>query len=238
MARRDINTNIMLDLECGSISHPNPVLLELAAVYFDLNTGAELACLSTPISYQSCLDAGLMTSEDTVCWLEDNIPQTLQASKDSQISLQQALFKFSNFVRASHRTTIETLHKEGNMFSGCQPKIWGNGAVADNVWIKSAYEACDMERPWKFYNDMCVRTFVSQMTSILGKNFARDSPQIGVKHVALDDCRHQISYLVKARNMLISKMQCQCPDHALGFPRSSHTAKLIFLRDHSNCDRR
>lgn len=59
-----------------------------------------------------------------------------------------------------------------------------------------------MEIPWKFYNDMCVRTFVVQCKMMTGRDFRKEVAFKGVKHKALDDCRHQIEYLVKARNLL------------------------------------
>jgi hypothetical protein len=62
-----------------------------------------------------------------------------------------------------------------------------------------------MEKPWEYYNDMCVRTFVKQCLSVTGRDFQRETVLKGKKHKALDDCRHQISYLVNARNYLMTR---------------------------------
>ncbi|KAK0105436.1 hypothetical protein ONS96_004823 [Cadophora gregata f. sp. sojae] len=82
----------------------------------------------------------------------------------------------------------------------------GNGAVADNIWINSAYAAWGMadRKPWTYKNDMCVRTLVRTAGDILGRDFSREEPFQGTRHDALDDCRHQIRYMVKARNAMKS----------------------------------
>lgn len=54
-------------------------------------------------------------------------------------------------------------------------------------------------------NDMCVRTFVKQCSIMAGRDFRSEVVWKGVRHVALDDCRHQINYLVKARNELMPR---------------------------------
>jgi len=61
-----------------------------------------------------------------------------------------------------------------------------------------------MKRPWEFYNDMCVRTFVKQANIMTGRDFKKEAEFQGQEHVALDDCRHQIRYLVNARNPLLA----------------------------------
>lgn len=68
-----------------------------------------------------------------------------------------------------------------------------------------------MEKPWKFYNDMCVRTFVRQCSIMSGRDFAREQVFNGTKHVALDDCRHQVAYLVKARDSLVPSKSSKIP---------------------------
>jgi hypothetical protein len=204
MARPNFHTNIMLDLECSDASIPNPVIIELAAIHFDIDTGNILGSFTTPINFQSCLDHGLLADKpEGLDWLQTTIPDTLAASKTSPVTLAHALFKFSLFLRASSKLNAEKLTARKLRTDQSQLMIWGNGAVADNVWIASAYRACGMERPWKYYNDMCLRTFVKQCAFMTGKDFARDEVFEGTKHVALDDCHFQVSYLVKARKHLM-----------------------------------
>ncbi|KAH6677173.1 hypothetical protein B0J14DRAFT_433578, partial [Halenospora varia] len=175
-------------------------ILEVAAVHFDPDTGEELGHFHTPVSYQSCADLGLVEDEETVLWVQKTIPDSMTKSKESKVSLEEMLFKLNGFIRRSRKQTEEYLKESGrqHLCSESQPMIWGNGAVADNVWIRSAYRACQMEMPHKFYNNMCVRTMVKQSGFITGRNFPREIKFKGTKHNPLDDCRHQVRYLVAA----------------------------------------
>jgi oligoribonuclease (3'-5' exoribonuclease) len=203
--KKNFHTNIMLDLECTSVNNHNPAIIEIGAVYFDIDTGAELAHLSTPVSLQSCLDLGLVTEEETLDWVEKNIPTTLSTSKNCSVTLHQALFRLSRFIRESCKQTVHALQEQGRtVHLESEPMIWGNGTMADNIWIRSAYKACSMEKPWKYWNDMCVRTMVKQCYCMTGIDYRRDAVMKGTRHKAIDDCRHQIAYLVKARNALMA----------------------------------
>ncbi|RDL31780.1 uncharacterized protein BP5553_09182 [Venustampulla echinocandica] len=205
MKQKNFHTNIMLDLECADPNVYNPVLLELGAVYFDIDTGKELGHLITPISYQSCLDLGFVTKPETLSWLEKTIPETLETSKTTSVTLAHALFKLSKFIRSCCKATKQQLRDVGREFhrQESEPMIWGNGVLADNLWIQTAYSSCSMEKPWAYYNNMCVRTVVKQCAFMTGRDYSREVKQKGTKHYALDDCRHQIVYLVKARNSLM-----------------------------------
>jgi hypothetical protein len=216
--KKNFHTNIMLDLECTSKNTHNPAIIEIGAVYFDIDTGVELANLSTPVSLQSCLDLGLVTDEETLAWVEKNIPTTLSTSKGCSVTLHQALFRLSRFIRDSCKQTVNALQERGRtLHLESEPMIWGNGVMADNVWIHSAYKACSMEKPWKFWNDMCVRTIVKQCYYMTGMDYGREAVMKGTKHKAIDDCRHQIAYLVKARKALMApatsrKMELMSPE--------------------------
>ncbi|TVY24823.1 hypothetical protein LHYA1_G005001 [Lachnellula hyalina] len=204
MRQKDVHTNIMLDLECAAINTHNPAIIELAAVYFDIDTGEELDSLCTPVSLQSSLEHGLITDDNTLGWLKREIPQTLKTSQECCISLPQAIMRISKFVKKSIRETESRRIKAGLLKPyKSQPMIWGNGSMADNTWIRSAYKACSMEVPWEYYNDMCVRTVVKQVWAQTGKDYSLPPlapPRQGLKHDALSDCRFQIAYIVLARN--------------------------------------
>jgi hypothetical protein len=80
-----------------------------------------------------------------------------------------------------------------------------------------------MTRPWKFYNNMCVRTFVQQAKTLTGRDFRREVEN-GAKHSALSDCRTQIKYLANARNALMpqpKETMLQSPE--LSFSRAEET---------------
>lgn len=76
--------------------------------------------------------------------------------------------------------------------------------ILRKIGINSAYAACGMvdRKPWTYKNDMCVRTLVRTAGDLLGRDFAKEERFQGTRHDALDDCRHQIRYMVKARNAM------------------------------------
>ncbi|KAG4441871.1 hypothetical protein IFR05_002672 [Cadophora sp. M221] len=221
--RKNIHTNIMLDLECTGIL-PNPCILQIGAVHFNIDTGEEYSHFCTPVSLKSCEDVKLQSTEDTMEWLLQNSPQVLAESRVSEVTIFQALFRLNIFVRKAVRSNRHRLEESGHLYESdmAEPMIWGNGAVADNTWINSAYAACGMadRKPWTFKNDMCVRTLVRTASDILGRNFAREERFQGTRHDALDDCRHQIRYMVKARNTMVglSEKPKPPPTHLMTLP--------------------
>ncbi|KAH7311918.1 hypothetical protein BKA65DRAFT_380774, partial [Rhexocercosporidium sp. MPI-PUGE-AT-0058] len=164
-------------------------LLQIGAVHFDINTGEEYSHFCTPVSLKSCEDVNLQSTQDTMEWLLKHSPQVLEASEKSEVTIFQALFRFNIFVREAIRSTRHRLEESGRLYASdiSEPMIWGNGAVADNIWIDSAYAACGMSdrKPWTFKNDMCVRTLVRTASDILGRNFAREERFQGTRHDAL-----------------------------------------------------
>jgi hypothetical protein len=159
MTQRDWYTNIMLDLECASVEAYNPVLIELGAVQFDIDTGEELGHYTSIISYQSCLDHGLVhdivdgkDGETTKFLKRDPIlKQTLLESKASEIPLERVLSEFTKFVNESCQRTLRSLERRSPPRKYTQPMIWGNGAVADNVYVYSQMHSLQ-------FSD-CPRTF-------------------------------------------------------------------------------
>lgn len=71
-----------------------------------------------------------------------------------------------------------------------QVRLWGNGSDFDNVILANAYNAVNMEVPWKFYNNRCYRTM---------KNMYRDVAMVrdGTHHNALDDAKTQAAHLIE-----------------------------------------
>jgi hypothetical protein len=136
MAGKDFYTNIMLDLECASVSSHKPVIIELAAVYFDIETGTEFSHISRIINFQSCKEHGLDEDSLTMDWLRCTIPETLASSQVSAISLPQALKEFPTFVKSSREATRKRIKLDSSPRGFSQPAIWGNGANADNVVCK------------------------------------------------------------------------------------------------------
>lgn len=132
----------------------------------------KLCAFTTIIKHQSCLDHNLVSDEMTKEWLRKNVPEILEKSLVSKITLPHALTIFAKWVESCRKSgELAQGHKYAD-FSHLM--IWSNPSKADSVWIRSAYSACKIDLPWKHYNDLCVRSFIKQCESITGKNFERD----------------------------------------------------------------
>lgn len=221
----------MLDLECADANSFKPVIIEIGAVNFNIDTGEELSSFSTLINFESCIEKGLETSPGTMGFLHGNktLAATLEKSKASPVTIVEGLMNFTHWIK-------ECQYNNPRMTPRPEVLVWGNGSVADNVWIKSAYRACGMGNkiPWMYYGDRCVRTVVQECFDVTGKNYMREEKRVGTAHVAVDDCRHQVRYLVKARNELAGRAAQQGPQGRTGLmspQRSFHRHNESEKRD-------
>ena len=114
MSVKDVRTHIMLDLEIAA--HPrkhNPAIIQIGAIHFDIDTGSYLKYFTTHINLNSCVESGLVTDRDTLQWLERNIPATLTASQNSNITLEVAPIRLTTWLTSCHndtKITIRTKH--------------------------------------------------------------------------------------------------------------------------------
>lgn len=179
--------DIMVDLETLGNS-TNPVLVQLAAICFKIEEGKPLDEINLLINPKSCVKVGLKSSGDTLdFWLKQDdqviknvIVKSLLEGKD----LKEVLLSFSLWIK-------EMMKK----YNCKKVKIYGNGPAADCVWIRSAYEACNLEKPWFYFDDVCVRTYVDIGVRAFNFNPKKDMKFEGEKHNAIDDVKHQIKYV-------------------------------------------
>ena len=136
MTHKDCYTNIMLDLECAGSTLPDPVLLELAAVHFDLDTGVVFDHYSTIVNFESCKKVGLRQDQETMDWLNNHIPRTLDASRYGGKPLREALSDLKKFVQRCITATQDRLSMQSLEvpYGSDQAMVWGNRAVGDNVY--------------------------------------------------------------------------------------------------------
>jgi hypothetical protein len=171
--------HVMLDLETLD-NTPTSVIVSIGAVSMDLDklklTGDEFYQVVDPVS---CQKMGLTIGADTVRWW-------LQQATDAKSIFRETAEKVRD-LPASLR--LFTGWCSGSGFVK-EVAMWGNGATFDNVILRNAYKACDLEAPWSFRQDFCYRT--------MWRNFSQDQKYkpIGVKHNSLDDARNQAIALV------------------------------------------
>lgn len=160
----------MLDLETLG-TKPGCAILSIGAVEFDIETGNTGREFYQKVNLRSCIDAGLDIDPDTLLWWMNQDESARQVFNNEYLaSLRDALKYFSDF---------------------CNPntQIWGNSASFDCGILSEVYNKTSIPIPWKFYNERDVRTLVS-----FDPKIKKDMVFEGVKHNAVDDCRHQIKY--------------------------------------------
>lgn len=177
----------MLDLETLG-NGTSPVITQISAVAFDMDTGETKDTFNVRVNPMSGVKSGFDINEDTVkWWLKQDksiIETVICGSISNGEDLNASLNLFSDF--------INNLRKEfGDV------RVWGNGAVADNRWLMSAYEKLGLQDPIKFWEHRDVRTLVELGFDVLGEDIKANTPFEGEKHNAIDDCKHQIKYVTE-----------------------------------------
>ena len=172
-------TDLMLDLETVGTG-ANAAVLSIAAVFFCSDTGETGREFHMPVQLQSCLMAGLEADADTLLWWieQEGAAKSLILEGQKYASpIALVLAEFATFCWAQ--------------FGDSHVKVWGNGPSFDCAILANCYKKipCIEPLPWKHFNERCVRTVVDLAG---GQDFKTSIPFEGVKHDALDDCRHQI----------------------------------------------
>lgn len=170
--------HLMVDIETMGTESYSPIL-SIAAVEFNLETGATGKVFEKHITLSSNMQMGLNPDPDTLMWWlgqsEDARQGLINAEK---MTLNGALMMFQKFCN-----TLEP-----------DFEIWGNSARFDLGLLQNAYNRALNPIPWNFRKERCVRTLVS---------FRPDKKVFkGVLHDALGDCYNQIKYCSETWNML------------------------------------
>lgn len=163
--------NLMIDIETLSVKQ-NAVILSIGAVFFDLEglIGSEYY---KKISINSCIELGLEVDESTLkFWIE----QPNESKKD--------LFSNTDFLFYSLKQ-LSLLIDENTC-------VWGNPSSFDIGILTNAFNKCNIKIPWNYRNIRDLRTLTAFYPKI------KDEIEFtGVKHNAIDDCKHQIKILQK-----------------------------------------
>ena len=181
--------DIMLDLETLDVGD-SPVIIQLSAVKFDRLTGETFDEFSMLINPQSCVKSGLKISGDTLeWWFKQDISVIKKVLTDSILigrDLRHVLLEFREFLTSDQK----------------EIRVWGNGIMADNVWLSNVYKAEKLEFPIKFWQHSDVRTIVDLGRTLLSADHKKETKFEGDRHNAIDDCKHQIKYVCKIINDL------------------------------------
>lgn len=135
------------------------------------------------VDLQSCLEAGLKASDSTIDWWAKQSRDAQDAWKKDAKPLLDSLTRLNRYLELC----------TGGFAS---VRLWGNGAGFDNVLLKTAYHALDVDEPWKYYNNRCYRTMAAMFPLTEEETPAR----VGTYHNALDDAITQALRLQKICN--------------------------------------
>jgi len=170
----------MLDIETLG-NNTNPVITQISAVQFDLVSGKIGETFNILIDPMSCIKIGNKISQSTMeFWSEQDKEVFRKVVLESFLTgkeIQQGLQELNLFLKNNNTESV-----------------WGNGIMADNVWLETTYENCNILPQWKFFQHRDVRTIVDLASRLGSPNYKKDNEFIGERHNAIDDCKFQIKY--------------------------------------------
>ena len=184
--------HLMLDLETFGTSS-NSLIISISALEFD-----PFSIIEEPAEFTvglSVLEQLLLPKTEidfsTVSWWQT---QSQEAKNRliaiSAYSLQPALQAFVTFL-----TIID-------------PKLdislWGNGATFDCVLLRNLFLRAGIKFPLPYWADKDVRTLTQLVDYDTVKTITGDF--VGVKHNAIDDCKHQVKLIHSSLNVLKEKL--------------------------------
>lgn len=169
-----MSQNVMLDIETlGKGS--NAVILSIGATKFDpWGHGKIDDSFYVAIDPESCQALGLKLDASTVMWWmgDERTEARSKMTRETRVGLPEALYGFNDW------------------FGPDSLPVWGNGSMFDNVIMGSAFRACNIDQPWKFWDDKCYRTVKGLAPSV-------KLERQGTFHNALDDAISQSLHLRK-----------------------------------------
>jgi exodeoxyribonuclease VIII len=158
----------MLDLETLG-NAPGCVIVAVGAVQF--GCGVIKDEFYRRVDAESCVNYGLKLDVATVLWwMKQSDKARAELNKPGE-SLPKVLIDFFEWL------------------DNPDVELWGNGADFDNQILAAAYRACELNLPWKFWNNRCYRTIKA--------NYAHIPPDKKNGHNALEDARNQAEHLMK-----------------------------------------
>lgn len=164
--------DISLDLETMD-NASSSAIISIGACYFDRYTGEIGDTFHQKVNLQSCIDAGLTLSADTIMWWlqQDQEAREKLADNDKERHLSAVLGNLNHFMQ------------------DCQ-MVWGNGSTFDNTILENAFKSLWCTAPWKFWNARDLRTLVD-IGLELGIDPKNELEFEGTRHDALSDAIHQ-----------------------------------------------
>lgn len=184
--------HLMLDLETFGTSS-NSLIISISAVEFN-----PFSVIEEPAEFTvgvNVLEQLILPKTEidlsTVVWWQAQKQEARDKLREITLhSIKIALGSFNNF--------LETLDPKLDI------SIWGNGATFDCVLLRNLYRRANIEFPLPYWADKDVRTLTQLVDYDAVKKLTGDF--VGVKHNAIDDCKHQVKLIHSSLNVLKEKL--------------------------------
>lgn len=176
--------DIMCDLESMG-TQPDSAIVGIGLVEFDLSKGLIGNTFFRAVNLGDATRRGCRIDAGTVAWWLSQTKEAQNAIIWNTGSLPHVLGEVTEFMHS------------------CGPqkeiRVWGNDPAFDNAMLAHSFWLCEMETPWMFWNNRCVRTIRA-----LYKHVEQDEFE-GEKHNAVDDALAQVRHLIKIRESVKGK---------------------------------
>lgn len=171
---------LMVDCETLDVGEC-PVILSIGAVVF--NDSELVASFSAKISTASCELIGCTTSEETKKWWEQQSEEARSSAFGGTREINEVMLNLIRFYEGYE----------------CH-EIWSRGSLADIRWINNILDKLEIDKPWKYYQEMCFRTLLKMAPDLI-PGFS------GTPHNALDDAINQAKQLIYIKQHYIKQAQ-------------------------------
>ena len=187
--------NVMIDIETLS-TQTNAVVIEIAAVEFNKLTGEIGEVFHQRIKNEEwfMIKDRDVNPSTLKWWLQqsEEARNNLIESRDNDTDIFDAIGLLTDFINRCDNPFYEKEKDERTVV------VWGNGSTFDITILQNLYEQIKIYPiPWKFWAVNDVRTIVA-----LNPKVKENCVFEGTKHCAVDDCKHQIKYLVETLNTI------------------------------------
>jgi len=170
---------IMIDLESLDVGTA-PIIAQVSAVRFDLE-GDVLDTFNRYVSIDSCVAKGMTVSGETLrFWLnQDRELQKSVFESGDEKSIEDVLTDFSGWVGAS-----------------CGETVWVNGAIADALWLESAFHRSGIPSPIQHFQYRDMKSLINTVQETMPNIGHPPYSVTGTPHNAVNDCTNQVKRLV------------------------------------------
>lgn len=186
------SSHIMVDIE--TLSNPDkdtsPVILGIAAINFDPNTGSRGDTFQINISVDDQLYRGMKINGETLAWwINQKNPETLKNLLKDQQLLVRALNAFSDWLRQIAAKNYDNGDRTDNL------RLWGRSPRFDLGILRNAYMLAQLQPAWDGKKELDVRT-IEWLKPSLKVKIDNEQKERGTfyTHDPLQDCINQIEY--------------------------------------------